>query len=93
MHTREYVFLFCVSLFLCHLTFFLVRCSGIIIVSRDVLCYISIRVLELLHHQLISMHMGISIFGYSFFLILTEICFSTAVEDVGNSQNFHHARW
>ena len=34
-------------------------CSGIIIVSRDVLCCISIRVLELLHHQLISMHMGI----------------------------------
>jgi hypothetical protein len=48
-------FSFCVSLFYPLLD--VAELSEYIIVSRDDLCCISIRVLELLHHHLISMHM------------------------------------
>ena len=55
--------------------------------SRDVLCCISIRIL-ILHHQLISMHMGIFRCVFDQFFFDTEICFSTVVEAVGNAQFF-----
>ena len=92
MHTREYV---CLSLSVCRYFtpfFFLLdvaELSEYIIVSRDVLCCISIRVLELLHHHLISMHMVKLIFRWGIFVLShffwSWSCFTTVVEVVDNS--------
>ena len=73
MHTPEYVFLSLSSHFLLDVAEVLE-----IIVSRDVLWCISIRVLELLPAYL-NAHQDLSVFFISFFSFDTEICFSTVV--------------